>query len=121
MVFFAQVFQESDDCKDSGRLVPNDVSEMEPFPAESQDDMSEDDCDARRTTHKGRSRRKHHMLWTLAEVMKLIEGISRYGVGRWTEIKRVLFSTSTHRTSVDLKVFALSFCISDSNLLFFRI
>ena len=101
--------EESDDHKDGGSLVPNEVSEMEPFPAESQDDMSEDDdCVTRVNTQKGRSRRKHHMLWTLSEVMKLIEGISRYGVGRWTEIKRVLFSTSTHRTSVDLKVLPLS-------------
>lgn len=50
------------------------------------------------------ARRKHHRLWTLAEVMKLIEGVSRYGVGRWTKIKRLLFSSSGHRTSVDLKV-----------------
>ncbi|CAA7399032.1 unnamed protein product [Spirodela intermedia] len=49
------------------------------------------------------ARRKHHRLWTLAEVMKLIEGVSRYGVGRWTKIKRLLFSSSGHRTSVDLK------------------
>lgn len=107
--------QESEDCKDSGSLVPNEISEMEPFPAESQDDMSEDDCITIINTQKGRSRRKHHMLWTLSEVMKLIEGVSQYGVGRWTEIKRLLFSSSTHRTSVDLKVLALfSFCMINS-------
>ncbi|CAL9101112.1 unnamed protein product, partial [Musa acuminata var. zebrina] len=49
-------------------------------------------------------RRKHHRLWTLPEVMKLIEGVSHYGVGRWTDIKRLLFATSAFRTSVDLKV-----------------
>ncbi|XP_065007438.1 uncharacterized protein LOC135638297 isoform X1 [Musa acuminata AAA Group] len=48
-------------------------------------------------------RRKHHRLWTLPEVMKLIEGVSQYGVGRWTDIKRLLFATSAFRTSVDLK------------------
>ncbi|CAL9752391.1 unnamed protein product [Musa acuminata subsp. burmannicoides] len=48
-------------------------------------------------------RRKHHRLWTLPEVMKLIEGVSHYGVGRWTDIKRLLFATSFFRTSVDLK------------------
>uniref|UniRef100_A0A1D1Y2X0 Telomere repeat-binding protein 6 n=1 Tax=Anthurium amnicola TaxID=1678845 RepID=A0A1D1Y2X0_9ARAE len=48
-------------------------------------------------------RRKHHRSWTLSEVTKLIEGVSRYGVGRWTEIKRLLFSSSAYRTSVDLK------------------
>lgn len=53
---------------------------------------------------KGRRRRKHHMPWTLSEVMKLIEGVSHLGVGRWSKIKRLLFSSSKHRTSVDLKV-----------------
>ncbi|WOL00654.1 hypothetical protein Cni_G09367 [Canna indica] len=35
--------------------------------------------------------------------MKLIEGVSRYGVSKWTEIKRLFFPTSAFRTSVDLK------------------
>ncbi|CAI9780172.1 unnamed protein product [Fraxinus pennsylvanica] len=49
------------------------------------------------------SRRKHHRLWTISEVRKLIDGVSQYGVGRWSCIKKLLFSTSPHRTSVDLK------------------
>ncbi|KAL2554357.1 uncharacterized protein Fot_07976 [Forsythia ovata] len=49
------------------------------------------------------SRRKHHRLWTISEVRKLIDGVSQYGVGRWSRIKKLLFSTSPHRTSVDLK------------------
>lgn len=28
-----------------------------------------------------------------------------YGVGKWTHIKKLLFSSSSHRTSVNLKVF----------------
>lgn len=48
--------------------------------------------------------RKHHKLWTLSEVRTLIDGVSHYGVGRWTQIKRLLFSSSAHRTPVDLKV-----------------
>ncbi|KAK9168733.1 hypothetical protein Syun_000873 [Stephania yunnanensis] len=71
-------------------------------PSESQDETS-DDCVTRRSGKGGRSRRKHHRLWTLSEVMKLIDGVSQYGVGRWTEIKRLLFSSSAYRTSVDLK------------------
>ncbi|KAI5437126.1 hypothetical protein KIW84_023301, partial [Lathyrus oleraceus] len=47
--------------------------------------------------------RKHHRAWTLAEVTKLIEGVSRCGPGRWSEIKRQSFSSYSHRTSVDLK------------------
>lgn len=55
-------------------------------------------------TAKGGMRRKHHRPWTLSEVVKLVEGVSRYGAGRWSEIKRIAFATCSHRTSVDLKV-----------------
>ncbi|KAK8921762.1 Telomere repeat-binding protein 4 [Platanthera zijinensis] len=48
-------------------------------------------------------RRKHHRAWTLAEVLKLVEGVSRYGAGKWSEIRRLSFSSGSHRTSVDLK------------------
>lgn len=55
-------------------------------------------------TPKGGMRRKHHRPWTLNEVIKLVEGVSRYGVGRWSEIKRLAFANCPYRTSVDLKV-----------------
>jgi len=55
-------------------------------------------------TPKGGIRRKHHRAWTLSEVMKLVEGVSRYGAGRWSEIKRLAFASYSYRTSVDLKV-----------------
>lgn len=55
-------------------------------------------------TAKGGMRRKHHRAWTLVEVMKLVEGVSRCGAGRWSEIKRLSFSSYSYRTSVDLKV-----------------
>ncbi|KAL1545834.1 hypothetical protein AAHA92_22513 [Salvia divinorum] len=48
-------------------------------------------------------RRKHHRLWTIAEVKKLIDGVAEYGVGRWSKIKKNYFPASAHRTSVDLK------------------
>ncbi|CAA6659338.1 unnamed protein product [Spirodela intermedia] len=51
----------------------------------------------------GDIRRKHHRAWTLWEVTKLIEGVSKYGAGRWSEIKRLAFPSYTQRTSVDLK------------------
>ncbi|KAM7464176.1 hypothetical protein LguiA_032297 [Lonicera macranthoides] len=47
--------------------------------------------------------RKHHKLWTLSEVRNLIDGVSQFGVGKWTQIKKLLFSSSPHRTPVDLK------------------
>jgi hypothetical protein len=44
------------------------------------------------------------MAWTNSEVMKLIESVSVCGVGQWTELKRELFSSCLHSTSVDLKI-----------------
>lgn len=55
-------------------------------------------------TAKGGTRRKHHRAWTLSEVMRLVEGVSRCGAGRWSEIKRLAFASCAYRTSVDLKV-----------------
>ena len=48
-------------------------------------------------------------MWILPEVTKLVDGISEHGVGRWTEIKRQLFSTSAYRTPIDLRVFYNAF------------
>ncbi|KAK1289214.1 hypothetical protein QJS10_CPB18g01669 [Acorus calamus] len=70
--------------------------------SESEEDMSDDSAVSTKRK-KVSVHRKNHRLWNLSEVMKLIEGVSRYGVGRWTDIKRLMFSTSAHRTSVDLK------------------
>ncbi|RYQ84930.1 hypothetical protein Ahy_B10g104431 isoform B [Arachis hypogaea] len=54
-------------------------------------------------TTKGGVRRKHHRAWTLVEVMKLVDGVSRCSAGRWSEIKLLSFSSHSYRTSVDLK------------------
>ncbi|XP_011094644.2 uncharacterized protein LOC105174291 isoform X2 [Sesamum indicum] len=74
-----------------------------------------DDCDATvrqkkrddyltaESSEEVNGRRKHHRLWTIAEVKKLIDGVAEYGVGRWSRIKKLFFSASAHRTSVDLK------------------
>ena len=61
-------------------------------------------------TVKGGTRRKHHRAWTLSEVVKLVEGVSKYGAGRWSEIKRLAFASYSYRTSIDLKVSEWRFC-----------
>ncbi|KAF7154305.1 hypothetical protein RHSIM_Rhsim01G0214800 [Rhododendron simsii] len=95
---------ESDGFKDSKLSDSKVDSDMESFSTKSQDDVSGDDYDAwTKTPHKGKSRRKNHIYWSVSEVSKLVEGVSMYGVGRWTEIKRLLFHSSANRTSVDLK------------------
>ncbi|XP_038990775.1 uncharacterized protein LOC120113787 [Hibiscus syriacus] len=53
-------------------------SDSEPFSSESEDEQkrtkrSKTACD----------RRKHQRMWILAEVIKLVDGIAQYGVGRW--------------------------------------
>ncbi|XP_034695522.1 uncharacterized protein LOC117921679 isoform X5 [Vitis riparia] len=69
---------------------------------DSSGDTSDDNI-ATVPTAKGGMRRKHHRAWTLSEVMKLVDGVSRYGAGRWSEIKRLAFASYSYRTSVDLK------------------
>lgn len=100
----------SDDLKNNTRaMVPFEKPDTEPLSLVSQEDFSEDECVTRSSTPKGSNnnnniRRKRHISWTPEEVVMLVDGVAQCGVGRWTEIKRLLFSSSSHRTSVDLKV-----------------
>ncbi|XP_010416023.1 PREDICTED: uncharacterized protein LOC104701948 isoform X3 [Camelina sativa] len=71
-------------------------------------------------TQGGALRRKHHRAWTLSEVTNLVEGVSKYGAGKWSEIKKHSFSSHSYRTSVDLKdkwrnLLKASFAQSPSN------
>ncbi|CAI9097996.1 OLC1v1034536C1 [Oldenlandia corymbosa var. corymbosa] len=70
-------------------------------------ESEEDNTTAVKSEEDGFGRRKHHVLWTVSEVKMLIDGVSQYGVGRWSRIKKDLFSSSAHRTPVDLKVVSL--------------
>jgi hypothetical protein len=47
--------------------------------------------------------RKNNSRWTAKEVEILVQGVSKFGVGRWVMLKRQFFKTSI-RTSVNLKV-----------------
>ena len=51
---------------------------------------------------KGRSRKTNDH-WTEGEMIDLVNGVSRKGIGRWSKIKGDYFSTSI-RTAVHLKV-----------------
>lgn len=86
---------------------------MQEFEFESDDDLdaseSDDDRVRKKKTKVDVDRRKHQRMWTLSEVMKLIDGIAQFGVGRWTDIKRLLFPSSAHRTPIDLRVLSLCF------------
>lgn len=64
---------------------------------------SDDDSETMTKSESGGNPRKHHRLWSVSEVKKLIDGVAHFGVGKWTHIKKLLFSTSVHRTPVDLK------------------
>lgn len=73
----------------------------------SEDESSATECknvysSARRCKKYDRRRQK---MWTLTEVMRLVDGIAEYGTGRWTHIKKHLFASSPHRTPIDLRVF----------------
>ncbi|XP_021655832.2 uncharacterized protein LOC110646639 isoform X1 [Hevea brasiliensis] len=73
-------------------------SDGEPTASEFEDDRAK-----RRKSKKSADRRKHQRMWTLSEVMKLIDGVAQYGTGRWTDIKKLLFSSTAYRTPVDLR------------------
>ncbi|XP_047317183.1 uncharacterized protein LOC124920681 isoform X2 [Impatiens glandulifera] len=79
----------------------NADSNTESFSTESLDGVSDNENAA--GSKEGKCRRKHHIYWSHSEVLKLVEGVSRCGVGRWSEIKKQLFQSSANRTSVDLK------------------
>lgn len=66
---------------------------------------SEESEDEHLTPKRGRSkdRRKNQRMWTVSEVTKLIDGISQYGVGRWTDIQKFLFSSEGYRTPTDVR------------------
>ncbi|XP_012064768.1 uncharacterized protein LOC105628060 isoform X2 [Jatropha curcas] len=90
-----------DNCNDEEVSVSNEDFDKETSSADSQDNISKSECVKRR---RGlRKKRQRHQRWTTCEVMKLIEGVSKFGVGKWTHIKKSLFSSSSHRTSVNLK------------------
>ncbi|CAL5207245.1 unnamed protein product [Lathyrus oleraceus] len=78
----------------------------EPFSSEEFDDEFEEEFEDERSAPKrssSKDRRKHQRMWTTAEVTKLVDGISEYGVGRWTDIQRFLFSASGYRTPTDIR------------------
>ncbi|GJR11994.1 putative transcription factor MYB-related family protein [Tanacetum coccineum] len=72
---------------------------FENYTSESEEDDSET---LMRSVASG-NLRKHHKVWSVSEVKKLIDGVAQFGVGKWTHIKKLLFASSVHRTSVDLK------------------
>lgn len=83
-------------------LQPQKEVLLQPQKEASVDESEEDEIAGVKLGEDG-GRRKHHILWTVSEVKKLIDGVSKYGVGRWSRIKKDLFPSSAHRTPVDLK------------------
>ncbi|KAK4780177.1 hypothetical protein SAY87_016283 [Trapa incisa] len=96
---------DSDNCPSNQSTISNERSDTECLSISTvlEESISKAGWLVRTDIQKGKRRRKHHIPWTQPEVMKLIEGISQLGVGRWSKIKKLLFSSSKHRTSVDLK------------------
>ncbi|XP_020081332.1 uncharacterized protein LOC109704962 isoform X3 [Ananas comosus] len=75
---------------------------MDTFKFDTAEENTNDNADARPAL-KGGPKRKHHRAWTLCEVLKLVEGVAKFGAGRWSEIRRLAFASYSYRTSVDLK------------------
>lgn len=66
----------------------------------------------RGTTFGGKKNIKR---WTSREAEKLVEGISIFGVGNWTEVKRAYFKTS-FRKPVHLKVMISDRLVTDCTM-----
>ncbi|XP_010529724.1 PREDICTED: uncharacterized protein LOC104806488 isoform X2 [Tarenaya hassleriana] len=66
-------------------------------------ESEEDEFSLSETSKSTCDRRKHQRMWTLSEVVKLVDGISEFGVGRWTNIKNLFFQSASHRTPIDLR------------------
>lgn len=89
-----------DDMSDSS--TPSSNHESEPISNVSKFSSPKHDADAL-LLEKARLPKKHHHPWTLREVMKLLEGVTHCGVGKWADIKKYSFSNSVFRSSTDLK------------------
>lgn len=70
---------------------------------QSSDNSSEEDWTIGSETRGTNQDRKHNKYWSTTEVLKLVEGVSKYGVGRWSDIKRMFFQSHVHRSPADLK------------------
>ncbi|WJX11714.1 hypothetical protein P8452_02293 [Trifolium repens] len=73
----------------------------EPFSSEASEESEDEELTPKRCRTK--DRRKNQRMWTASEVTKLMDGISEYGVGRWTDIQRFLFSAAGYRTPTDIR------------------
>ncbi|KMT06278.1 hypothetical protein BVRB_7g162030 [Beta vulgaris subsp. vulgaris] len=51
---------------------------------------------------KRNDRRKNCKPWTLDEVVALVDGMSKFGIGQWTAVKKAFFSSS-RRTATDIR------------------
>ncbi|KAJ0256381.1 SANT/Myb domain-containing protein [Hirschfeldia incana] len=95
--------------------------DMEPENIDSSGNSSDDNNNIGLPTMQGGGlRKKHHRAWTLSEVTQLVEGVAKYGAGKWSEIKKLSFSSHSYRTPVDLKdkwrnLLRTSFAQSPSN------
>ncbi|CAL1399283.1 unnamed protein product [Linum trigynum] len=89
---------------------PKNLNQMDSKPSniDSSDDLntpseSEDDFKEKHRSKRCSVRRKNHTMWTTEEVRKLVDGVAQLGTGRWTDIKKLQFPSSSHRTPMDLR------------------
>lgn len=89
--------------------IPSDILQVNILSDDDQQTSSEsesqDDISVRITSKSRSDRRKHQRMWTVDEVVKLVDGISHFGVGKWTDIKNHFFQSVSHRTPIDIRVF----------------
>ncbi|XP_057549362.1 uncharacterized protein LOC130827611 isoform X2 [Amaranthus tricolor] len=69
---------------------------------DSDEEYEPDSSCLNRNSMKRGDRRKNSKPWTLDEVVALVNGMSQFGTGQWTAVKRAFFSSSS-RTATDIR------------------
>ncbi|CAO2824279.1 unnamed protein product [Amaranthus hypochondriacus] len=69
---------------------------------DSDEEYEPDSSCLNRNSMKRGDRRKNSKPWTLDEVVALVNGMSQFGTGQWTSVKRAFFSSS-NRTATDIR------------------
>lgn len=74
--------QRRKECRKKNEFIAVRDTDMDTSPDRSKD--SKRDSTTTLISEDDDGQRKNHKLWTLSEVRTLIDGVSHYGVGRWT-------------------------------------
>ncbi|XP_066387041.1 telomere repeat-binding protein 1-like isoform X3 [Miscanthus floridulus] len=110
-VWILQLLEGPQDAANQNDCLSDDLPPPSPLPDANGHHQTEPSKTGPRGTRKRRTSpwnpmfytsRKNNSRWTAKEVERLVQGVSKFGVGRWTMLKQNFFKRSI-RTAVNLK------------------